>query len=74
MGIEMIMEMVFKRGAIIGCDIAVVRSVDVMKPILLDFIPLGSVILALLPYLLTMIIGKSQGRLFVSQLALEPLR
>ena len=51
----MIMEMVFKIGAMLGCDISVVRSVDGMKPILLYFIPLGSVILAFLPYLMTMI-------------------
>ena len=49
MGIEMMMEMVFKRGAILGCAIAAIRSVDEIPPILLDFMPLGSVILELLP-------------------------
>ena len=70
MGIEMIMEMVFKRGEMIGCDIAIVRSVNGMSPIILDFMPLGSVILELLPCLLTMIIENCQGRLLVSQLTL----
>ena len=74
MGIEMIMEMVFKRGAMIGCAISVVRSVDGMRTILLYFMPLGSVILALLPCLLTMIIGNFQGILLVLQLELEKLR
>ena len=54
-GIKMIMKMVFKIGEMLGCAIAVARSVDVISPILLDFIPLGSVILAFLPYLMTMI-------------------
>ena len=48
MGIEMIMGMVFKRGAMIGYAIAVVKSVDGILPTLLDFMLLGSVILALL--------------------------
>ena len=74
MGIEMIMEIVFKRGSIIGFAIAAVSSVDGMTAIILDFMPLGSVILALLPCLMTMIIGNFHGRLLVSQLALEPLR
>ena len=51
-------------------SIAVVRSVDGMPHILMDFMPLGRVVLALFPYLLTMIIVKCQGRLLVSQLAL----
>ena len=70
----MIMEIVFKIGAMIVCDISVVRSVDGITPILLDFMPLGTVILAILPFLLTMIIGNCQVRLLVLQLALEPLR
>ena len=47
----------------LGCDISVFKSVYVMLPILLDFMRLGSVILALLPCLLTIIIGICQGRL-----------
>ena len=66
--------MVFKRGEMLGCDIFVVKIVDGMPPILLNFMPLGSVILELLPCLLTMIIVICQGRLLVPQLALEPLR
>ena len=73
-GIEMIMEMVFKRGSMFGCAIYVVMSVDGMTPILLDFMPLESLILSLLICLLTMIIGNCQGNVFVSQLSLEPLR
>ena len=48
MGIVMIMGMVFKIGEMIIFYIASVRSVDGMPPILLDLMPLGSVILALL--------------------------
>ena len=66
--------MVFKRGAMLGYDISVVRSVDGMTPVLLDLMPLGSVILALFPFLMTMIIGNYQGRLLVLQLEMEPLR
>ena len=62
--------MVFKIGAMPICDIAVVRSADGMPPMLLDVMPLGSVILALFPCLMTMIIGKCQGKLMVSQLEL----
>ena len=69
MRIETVMKMVFKRGSILGCDIAVVRSVDEM-----DFMPLGIMILTILPCLLTTIIGNCQGRLLVLQLAPEPLR
>ena len=58
----------------LGCDISVVRSVDGMKPIIMYFMPLGSVILEFFPCLLTMIIGNCQGRLLVSQLALDPPR
>ena len=57
----------------LGCDIAVVRSVDGMTPILMYFMPFGSVILEILPCLLTIIIGNCQGRLVVLQLSLEPL-
>ena len=74
MGIEMIMEMVFKIWAMIGCAIFVVKGVDGMPPILLDFMPLGSVILAPLPCLMTMIIGICHRRLLVFQLELKPLR
>ena len=70
----MIMEMVFKRGAMLGYDIAVIKSVDVILPTIMDFMLPGSVILALSPCQLTMTIGSCQGRLLVLQLALEPLR
>ena len=63
---DIIMEMVFKKGAMIVYDISVVRSVDVMTPILLDLMPLGSVILALFPCLLNMMIGNCQVILLVS--------
>ena len=69
----MISEMVFKRREMLGCDISVVRSVDGMPSILLDFKLLVSIILSLLPCLLTMFIGNCQGILLVLQLALEPL-
>ena len=42
------MEMVFKREEVFGCAIAIVRIVDGMPPIPLDFMPLGRVIMALL--------------------------
>ena len=58
----------------LGYDISVVRSVDGMTPVLLDLMPLGSVILALFPFLMTMIIGNYQGILLVLQLEMEPLR
>ena len=38
MGIKIIMEMVFKRGEIMGCAISVVKSVDGILPTPLDFI------------------------------------
>ena len=63
-----------KIGAMFRCDIAIVRSVDGMTHILLDFMPLGIVILELFPCLLTMIIGNCMGRLLASQHALEPLK
>ena len=39
------MDMVFKIGAMLGCAIAVVKSVDIVPPTTLDFMLLGSVIL-----------------------------
>ena len=66
--------MVLKRGAIPGYDIAAVRSMDGMTPIILDFMQLVRVILALLPCLMTTVIGNRQGRILVCQLALETLR
>ena len=57
----------------LGCDISVVKSVDGITPILLDFTPLGSVILSILSCLLTVIIGSSQGKMLVLQLTMEPL-
>ena len=57
MGMEMIIEMVFKRGKMLGCDIAVVKSLDEILPTPLYFILLGSVILALSPFQLTMTTG-----------------
>ena len=74
MGIEIIMVMVSKRGEMIGCAIAVVSSVDGITLILMDFIPLGSVVLAIFLCLLTIIIGNCQGRRLVSQLALGSTR
>ena len=74
MGIEMIMEMVFKRGEMIGCDISFVRSVDGMPPIIMYLMPLGSVILEILTCLLTMVIGICQVRLLVLKLEMEPLK
>ena len=68
MGIEMIMEMVFKRGAMIRCDISVVKSVDEILPIPMDFMLLGSVILSLSPCHLTMTIGSCHERMLVLQL------
>ena len=58
----------------LGCAIAVVNSVDIILPTLLDFIPLGSVILVLLTFHMTMTIGSCQGILIVLQLELEPKR
>ena len=49
MGIEKMMGMVFKRREMLGCDIAVIKSVYGILPILLYFMLLGSVILALFP-------------------------
>ena len=66
--------MVFKIGAMIGCTISIVKSVDGIIPTLLDFILLGSAILALLPCQMTTTIGSWQGRLLVLQLELETLR
>ena len=60
----MILVMVFKILSMTGCSISVVNMLDGMSPILLDFMPLGSMILELFPCLLYMIIGSYQGRLF----------
>ena len=70
----MITKIVFKRGSILGCAITVVRSVDEMTPILLDFMLIGGVILEPFTCLLTIIIGNCHGKLLVSQLELEPLK
>ena len=74
MGIEMITKMVFKRGEKLGCDIAVVKSVDRILPTPMDFMLIGSVILYLSPCHLTTTTGICQGILMVFQLALEPLK
>ena len=66
-GIEMIMEMVFKRGATIRFAITVVKSLDRILPTLLDFMLIGSMILALLPCHMTMTIGICQGILMILQ-------
>ena len=73
-GIEIIMEMAFKRGAMLGCAISAVKSVDLILTTIMDFMMLGSVILALFPCHLTMNIGSCQGRLLVLKLELDPLR
>ena len=57
--------MVFKIGAILGCDIAVVKSVDGILPTIMDFMLLGIMILSILPCQLTTTIGIFQGRLQV---------
>ena len=61
------------RGNAWMCAIAAVKSVDGMPTILMYFMLIGRVIMALLPCLLTMIIGICKGRLLVSQLELDPL-
>ena len=66
--------MVFRRGKTVGCAIAVVNSVDGILPKFLDFMLLGSVILELLSFQLTMNIGICQVRLLVLQPSLEPMR
>ena len=58
----------------LGCAIDVIRSVDGMKPILMDFMLLGSVILVLLTCQMNMTIGSYQGILIMLQLELEPTR
>ena len=72
--IEIIMDMAFKIVAMLGCAIVVVRSVDVMTPILLYFMPFSSMILALFPCLLAIIICNYQVILLVLHLELEPMR
>ena len=67
------MEMVFKRGEMIVYDIAVIKSVDGILPTPLDFMQLGSVIMALLPCHITTTIRICQVILLVLQLVLEPL-
>ena len=66
--------MVFKRGEMIGCDIAVINSEDEILRTPLDFMLIGSVILSLLPCRMTMNIGSCQGRLLLLQPALETMR
>ena len=58
MEIEMIMEIVFKRGSMIGCDIFVFNILDVILTTLTYFMLLGSVILAFFPFQMTMTIGS----------------
>ena len=58
----------------LGCAIAVVNSVDIILPTLLDFMLLGSVILVLLTCQMNMTIGSYQGILIMLQLELEPTR
>ena len=58
MGVYIIMEMVFKRKEMLGCAISGVKSVGGILPIHLDLMLLGSVILALLPFHITMNIGS----------------
>ena len=70
----MIMEMVFKRGAIIGCAIAVIKSVNGILRTLLDFMLLGSVVLALFISQMPITIRIYQERLLMLQMALDPLR
>ena len=74
MRIEIMMKMVFKRCAMIGCAISVVDIVDVILPKPLDFMMSGSVILEFSPFHITMNIGICQRSLLVLQLALEALR
>ena len=58
MGVEIVMEIVLKRGLMLGCDVAVVKSVNRTLPTLLDLMLLGSVILALFPCQMAMTIGS----------------
>ena len=74
MGIEMITKMLLKIGSMLGCAIAVVRSVDGMTLIFLDFMPLGGMILEPFPCLMNIIIGNCHRKLLVLQLKLEPLK
>ena len=73
MGIKMIMEVVFKRGEMIGCYIAAVKIVDGILPTILELMLLGSMILILLSCHMTMTIVSCHGRLLMLQQALEPL-
>ena len=73
MGIEIIMEIVFKIGETLGCAISVVKSVGGILTTPLDFMLLGSVILVFSTFRLTMTNGSCQGGLLVLQMALVPL-
>ena len=57
-GIEIIMEIVFKLGAMLGFDMAIFKSVDGILTSLMDFMLFGSVILVLLPCHLNMTTGS----------------
>ena len=70
----MITEMVFKIGAMIGCAIDVINIVDGIIPPLLDFIPIGRVILESLSCQLTVTIGICQVILLAFQPELEHMR
>ena len=58
----------------LGCDIVVVKCVDEILPTPIDFMLIGSVILELLPFQMTMTIGICEVILLVLQLKLEDLR
>ena len=73
-GIEMNMEMVFKRGSVRVCTIAFVNGVDGILPTPLDFMLLKNVILGILACHTTMTTGRFQGVFMVLQLILDPLR
>ena len=73
MVIEVIIEMKFKKGEMLGCAIYIVNSVDAILPKFLDFMLIVSVILAHLPCRMNITIGSCQGILLVLQPSLEPL-
>ena len=58
----------------IGCDIAVINSVDEILPTPLDFMLLKNVILGISACQITMTTGRFQGIFMVLQLILDPLR
>ena len=66
----MIMKTVFKREAMLGCDIVVVKCVDEILPTPIDFMLIGSVILEIFPFQMTMTIVICQVRLLLLQLKL----